>query len=161
MAGDRIQTSSHVQNLALDDTDLYHIAKETRCLLIITLNLATRRVFRNDIEEDMQLNVHVGRSGDVDADIFYDYLRLMFILPINNCRQTKEISDVYIHEISLIDNCSDHLRPEPIQLLSDNEVKVIIFPLRISGIYQEYFKYSISCPLACSSRQKGKEAFKE
>jgi hypothetical protein len=36
----------------------------------------------------------------------------------------------------LIDNCSAHLKPETIQLLSENLVKIITFPPHTSGIFQ-------------------------
>jgi hypothetical protein len=49
----------------------------------------------------------------------------MFIFTIEGYRQTKEILNASI--VLLIDNCSIYLRSDNIQLLFDNNVKIIIF----------------------------------
>jgi hypothetical protein len=43
---------------------------EAFCLLIITPDLITRNVFRDSIEEDMELKVHVNRSSYVNVKSF-------------------------------------------------------------------------------------------
>jgi hypothetical protein len=111
-------------------------AREALFPLIIPSDPATRRMFRDDVEEDVQLNVHVGYSGHVDADISHSYLRHIFIHPIINCRQANEIPDVHVYTILLMDNCSDHLRSDAIRLFSDNKVKIIFFLFHMSGIFQ-------------------------
>jgi hypothetical protein len=44
--------------------------REAFCLLIITPDLITRNVFRDGIEEDMELKVHVNHSSYVNVKIF-------------------------------------------------------------------------------------------
>jgi hypothetical protein len=92
-------------------------------------------MFRDDVEEDVQLNLHVGRSNHMDPHIFHGYLCHIFILPIKNYRKAKEILDFHIYAILLMDNYSDYLRSDTIQLFSDNKIKVIIFSLHISRIF--------------------------
>jgi hypothetical protein len=129
-------------------------AREALFPLIITSDPATRRMFRDDVEEDVQLNVHVGHSDHVDADISHSYLRHLFIRPIMNCRQAKEIPNVHVYTILLMDNCSDHLRSDAIQLFSDKKVKVIIFLLHMSGIFQ-IFDFVFFDVFKQTKRQRG------
>jgi hypothetical protein len=42
-------------------------ARETFCSQIVTPDFTTRGVFRDDIEEDVELKLHVSRSGYVDV----------------------------------------------------------------------------------------------
>jgi hypothetical protein len=129
-------------------------AREALFPLIITSDPTRRRIFRNDVEEDAQLNVHVGHSdhsdhsdhsghsnhssysGHMNADISHGYLRYIFIIPVKNCLQAKETPDFHIYAVLLMDNYFDHLKSDTIQLFSDNKIKVIIFPLHILGIFQ-------------------------
>jgi hypothetical protein len=107
---------------------------EALCLLIVTSDAVTKRVFRDGIEEDVDLKVHVGRSGYVDAEIFYNYLRNVLIPTIRDYRESNQATDACA--VLLMDNCTSHLKTETIQLLSENLVKIITFPPHTSGIFQ-------------------------
>jgi hypothetical protein len=154
MAGDRTQTFSRTQNLASGDADLYQHCKRG--------SFPADNYFRSrdDVEENVQFNVHVGHSGHMDADISHGYLRNIFILLIKNCWQAKEIPDFHVYTVLLMDNCSDHLRSDTIQLFSDSKIKVIIFPLHMSGIFQ-IFDFMFFGVFKQAKRQRGKEAKKQ
>jgi hypothetical protein len=109
-------------------------AGEALCPLIVTSDPATKGVFRDGIEEDVDLKVHVGRSAYVDAEIFYCYISDVLIPTIRDYRQANGIPDA--SAVLLMDNCAAHLKPETVQLLSENLVKIITFPPHTSGIFQ-------------------------
>jgi hypothetical protein len=135
---------------------LYQCCKRGSFPLIFISDPATRRIFRDDVEEDAQLNVHVGYSGHMDADISHGYLRHIFILPVKNCWHAKEISDFHIYAVLLMDNYFHHLRSDTIQLFFDNKTKVIIFPLHISEIFQ-LFDFVFFGIFKQAKRQRDKE----
>jgi hypothetical protein len=109
-------------------------AGEALCPLIVTSDPATMGVFRDDIEEDVDLKVHVGHSAYVDAEIFQSYIRDVLIPTIEDYR--REQRTPHAVAILLIDNCSAHLNPGTVKLLPDASVKIITFPPHTSGIFQ-------------------------
>jgi hypothetical protein len=50
-------------------------AGETLYLMIVATDRSTLGVFRDGIEEKVNVKVHVGQSAYVDAILFHDYLR--------------------------------------------------------------------------------------
>jgi hypothetical protein len=54
-------------------------AGETLCPLIVTTDRSTLGVFRDGIEENVDLKVLVGQSAHVNAILFHDYLRDVLI----------------------------------------------------------------------------------
>jgi hypothetical protein len=68
-------------------------AREALFPLTIISDPVTRRIFRDNVEENAQLNVHVGHSGHMNVVISQGYLRNIFIILVKNCRKAKEIPD--------------------------------------------------------------------
>jgi hypothetical protein len=135
-------------------------AREALFPLITISDPATRRMFLDDIEEDVQLNLHIGHSNHMDRHIFDGYLGHIFILPIKNCWKAKEMLDFHIYAIILMNNYSDYLKPDTIQLFSDNKVKIIIFSFHISGIFQ-IFDFVLFGLFRQAKKQRSKEAKKQ
>jgi hypothetical protein len=71
-----------------------HAAWETLCLLIVTtdrlINQSLFGVFRDGIEENIDLKVHVRHTAYVDAIVFHPYLRDVLIPRIEKCRKANE-----------------------------------------------------------------------
>jgi hypothetical protein len=109
-------------------------AGETLCPLIVTTDRSALGVFRDGIEENIDLKVHVGRSAYVDAHIFYDYLRDVLIPRIEDFREANNLPES--PAILFMDNCSTHLADQIVQLLTTHKIKVITFPPHSSGIFQ-------------------------
>jgi transposase len=109
-------------------------AGETLCPLVVTTDQSARNVFRDGIEEDVDLQVRVARSAYVDAIIFMDYTREILIPRIEDFRKANEIPGS--PAILLMDNCSSHLAQTIIDLLSLHQIKVITFPPHTTGIFQ-------------------------
>jgi hypothetical protein len=89
-------------------------------------------MFRDGIEHNVEFKVHIGRSGYVDVEFVHDHLCDVFIPLIKDCQQINEVADA--PAVLLMDNCSAHLRPDTIQLLFDNIMKIVIFILDTSEI---------------------------
>jgi hypothetical protein len=68
-------------------------AGETLCLVIIATDRSTLGVFRDGIEENIDLKVHVCQNAYVDAILFHDYLRDELIPRINDFPEVNEIPD--------------------------------------------------------------------
>jgi hypothetical protein len=85
-----------------------NVAGEAFSQLIINSDPATRRIFHNGIDEDVERKVHVCQSGRMDIEIFYDYLHKVLIFIIEGWRQAKEIPDDAA--VLRMDNCSVHLK---------------------------------------------------
>jgi hypothetical protein len=109
-------------------------AEETLCRRIVLADQSTLDVFRDGIEENVDLKVHVGQSAYVDVILFYDYLRDVLIPRIENFREADETLDS--PAILFLDNCSSHLMEHVIGLLSAHEIKIFAFPPHSSGIFQ-------------------------
>jgi transposase len=109
-------------------------AGEMLCPLIVSTDPATNGVFRDGIEEGVDLKVQIARSAYVDANIFCNYLRDVMIPKIEELRETNGITNE--PAVLLIDNCSAHTSTEVIELLSHHRVKVITFPPHTTGIFQ-------------------------
>jgi hypothetical protein len=62
-------------------------AGEALCPLIVTSDPGTMGVFRDGIEQDVDLKVHAGHSAYVDADIFHGYIHDVFIPTIEQYRR--------------------------------------------------------------------------
>jgi hypothetical protein len=107
---------------------------EALCPQIATSDPATKQVFRDGIEEDMDLKVHVGSSADVDAAIFYSYIHDVLIPTIDDYRHEQGIPNAIA--VLLMDNCSAHLNPDTIRLFTEANAKIITFPPHTSGIFQ-------------------------
>jgi hypothetical protein len=87
------------------------------------------RVFRDGIEDGIELKVHAGKRGYGDAQL-HDIL----ISKIEEFRQMSEMIDT--PAVLLMHNCSAHVAPATIQLFSDCLVKAITFPPDTSEIFQ-------------------------
>jgi hypothetical protein len=94
---------------------------------------ATKDLFRDGIEHNVEFKVHIGCSGYVDVENFHDHLCDIFIPLSKNYQQIKEIANALA--VLLMENRSAHLRPDTIQLLFDNRMKIIIFILNTSEIF--------------------------
>jgi hypothetical protein len=86
-------------------------AGETLYPLIVTTDRSTLGVFRDAIEENVDLKVHVGQSASVDLILFHGYLRDVLIPRIENFREANETPDS--PAILFMDNCSSRV-PEDI-----------------------------------------------
>jgi hypothetical protein len=75
--------------------------------LIVTSDPATKQVFRDPIEEDVDLKVQVGSSAYVDAAIFYSYIHDILIPTTDDYRYEQGIPNAVA--VLLMDNCSAHL----------------------------------------------------
>jgi hypothetical protein len=106
-------------------------AGDAVCPLIATADRATLCVFRDGIEENVDLQVHVGRSVYVDRSMFHLYVRDVLIPNIQLYRGAHGLSDV--PAVLLMDNCMTHLGDETMQLLSLNNVKLSLFRCTFQG----------------------------
>jgi hypothetical protein len=77
---------------------------ETPCPLTVTADRSTTRVFRDGMEEAVDLKVQVARSTYVDATIFRDYLRDALIPIIEEFREANIRLDE--PDVLLMNNCS-------------------------------------------------------
>jgi hypothetical protein len=109
-------------------------AGETLCSLIVTTDRSTLGVFRDGIEENVDLKVHVGQSAHVDATLFHDYLRGVLIAEIGNFPEANETPDS--PAILVMDNCFSHLTEHILGLLSPHKIKILTFPPHSSGTFQ-------------------------
>jgi hypothetical protein len=109
-------------------------AGETLCLLIVTIDRSTLGLFRDGIEENVDLKGHVGQSARVDAVLFHDYWSDVLIPRIENFREANETPDS--PAILLMDNCSSHLTEHIIGLRSAHTIKILTFSPHSSGIFQ-------------------------
>jgi hypothetical protein len=109
-------------------------AGETLCPLIVTTDRSARGVFRDGIEENVDLQVHLGTSAYVNAAVFYSYLDEVLIRRIEDFREANGLPES--PAVLFMDNCSSHLTREVIDLLSSHKVKIITFPPHSSGIFQ-------------------------
>jgi transposase len=109
-------------------------AGEMLCPLIISTDQSTMGVFRDGIEEGVDLEVHIASSAYVDSEILCNYLRDVMIPKIDEFRETNGM--VNEPAVLLMDNCSAHISPAIIGLLSEHRVKAITFPPHTSGIFQ-------------------------
>jgi hypothetical protein len=109
-------------------------ARGALCPLIATSEKSTLAVFRDGIEPNVHLRLHVGRSSYVDKALFHTDVRDVLIPQIKGFRVTVGTPDA--PAALLMDNCSAHLGAETIRLLRDKKRKVITFPRHTSGIFQ-------------------------
>jgi hypothetical protein len=58
---------------------------EALCPLIVTMNPVTLGIFQRGVQEGVDAKIRVNSSSYVNADIFYDYSRDVFIYHIDNC----------------------------------------------------------------------------
>jgi hypothetical protein len=123
-------------------------AGESLWPLIVTSDKLTREVFRNGLEGNVHLRVHVGGSASLDPSIFERYLCDVFIPEMERCRSTHARYDSPV--VLFIDNCSGHLSAETMQLLSEHKVKRLHF----HSIHCECFRCLISSSLLSLKRQK-------
>jgi hypothetical protein len=113
------------------------------CLLITTADRATLGVFRDGIEENVDLQVHVGWSAYVDRPLFHLYVCHVLIPNIQLDRGAHGLPDALA--VWLMDNCMTHLGDETMQLLSSNNVKIVAFPPHASGIFQMLDRRAYMC----------------
>jgi hypothetical protein len=59
--------------------------------LIVTSDRSALGIFRDGIEENADLKIHVGESAYVDAAVFHDYLRDGLIPHIEDFRETNTV----------------------------------------------------------------------
>jgi hypothetical protein len=109
-------------------------AGQTLCLLIGTSDRSARGVFRDGIEENVDLKIHAGERAYVEAAVFHDYLRDVLIPHIEDFRETNTVPNS--PAILFVDNCSSHLVGSILDLLSEHKVKIITLPPHSSGIFQ-------------------------
>jgi hypothetical protein len=109
-------------------------AGDALCPLITTSDRSTLGVFRDGIEENVDLRVHVGGSSYVDKEVFHAYIRDVLIPNIENFRSTSLVPNATA--VLLMNNCGGHLGTNTIRLLTERNVKVITFPPHRSGIFQ-------------------------
>jgi hypothetical protein len=102
--------------------------------LIVTSDRSALGVFRDGIEKNVDLNIHVGESADVDAAVSHDYLCDVLIPHIEDFRQTN--AGPNSPAILFMDNCSSHLVGSILDLLSEHVVRIITFLPHSSGIFQ-------------------------
>jgi hypothetical protein len=70
-----------------------HTAGDVLCRLIATVDRALFNVFRDRIEENVDLQVHVGRSVILDRSMFRSYVRDVLIPNIQLYRGVHGLSD--------------------------------------------------------------------
>jgi hypothetical protein len=107
-------------------------AGEILCPLIVASDKSTLGVFRDGIEDGMDLKVHVGKSAYVDAYVFRGYLCDIRIPKIEEFWQMSEMIDT--PAVLLMDDWTALVPPATIQLLSDHHVKAITVTPHASAI---------------------------
>jgi hypothetical protein len=53
----------------------------------------TLGVFRDEIDKNIDLQLHVGRGADIDRSMFHSYLRDVLMANIQLCRRVHGLSD--------------------------------------------------------------------
>jgi hypothetical protein len=102
--------------------------------LVVTPNPVMRGIFQGGVQGRVDFKIRINSSSYVNADIFYDYIRDVFIPHVENCWVIRDRQGS--PAVLLMDNCSVHLRSDIIEVLSAHNVKAITFPLHTSGIFQ-------------------------
>jgi hypothetical protein len=89
-------------------------------------------VFRDGIEEALDLKVHIARRRYIDADPFHGNL-CDVVIP-----KTEEFLEAsgMVNELAvfLMDDCSMYSSPAVIELLSQHRVKAVAFPAHTYGL---------------------------
>jgi 2-methylisocitrate lyase-like PEP mutase family enzyme len=71
----------------------------------------------------------------VNAGIFAEHIRMVFIPNLNELRNLEQFADE--DAVLLIDNCPSHVGDVILNLLREERVRVITWPLHTTQIFQE------------------------
>jgi hypothetical protein len=102
---------------------------EILCLLIVSTDRSTLGVFRDGVEEGVDLRVHISGSVDIDLKLFHDYLRDVMIPRIKKFREASGMLNE--PAVLLMNKCRVHTSLEVPALLLRHRVKTITFPPHI------------------------------
>jgi hypothetical protein len=75
-------------------------------------------------------------TNHTSAQLFAEYISTVFIPYIEELRSLKKCNGT--EAILLMGNCSVHTKLETLQRLTENQVKVVTFPLHATHIFQAH-----------------------
>jgi hypothetical protein len=107
---------------------------ETLCFLTGMSHRSVLGVFRDGIEQNIDLKIHAGHNGYADITVCQGFLRDGLIPRTEDFREANDSPES--QAMSFMDNWSSHLGSEVVDLFSAHNVKIIAFPPHSIGIFQ-------------------------
>jgi hypothetical protein len=102
--------------------------------LLIAPHSKARRIFEKGIRENIDLKLEIRQVSDLDAELFSQHIKEIFIPTIAANRELPRYANR--PAILFCDNCTSHCSDEILRELARNDILVLTYPPHTSHLFQ-------------------------